>query len=463
MGINNNNGGGSSNDRLISNLPLRVFARLISGPRSISNPTDAASLRERILSKLSASHATDYLGRGGGGGGGAAVLTIRDVLSIPSPILLRILDPCLTQSECDRLISRIHRECAAASRSALELARRRTRDASHGGDDRSTANDDVVVGRIPTGLPTLDSCLRGGIPVGSIVEVVGRAGTGKTHMAQQLTVSAAASGGGVIYIDAERKMNLHRLREIALEGGMTTIPPSYSSDASDRVLGGDLANLVLENATIHRPLTTRELLDALDKLEGEILLRNSVAVRAVGRGRDCERGASDADAASPSRRLPVRLIVLDSIAAPLRRDYEMGASAHAASRRASAIFRIAKVLKRLAHDHDLAVVVVNQVGSGVGSGMPYPSGVVGKRRNRTLDINDGEYTASLGTAWQYCATTRIVLEHYEDDPHELHRGDLPGDDGGSIRVAKLTKSLVSRRTKIPFELTRQGLREVSPR
>ena len=460
--------GSSSNDRLISHLPLRVFVKLISGPRSIANPIDAASLRERILSKLSGSHAANFLGRGGGGGcggsgTGAAVSTIRDVLSIPPPTLLRILDPCLTYAECERLISRIYRECAAAPLSALELARW-TR-AGFDGDDLRTANDDDVddamssppgggvVGKIPTGLPTLDSCLRGGIPVGSIVEIVGRAGAGKTHMAQQLTVSAAIAGGGAIYIDAERKMNLHRLREIALEGGTTMTSYSATNDREEEDRprrANDLARLVLENVTIHRLLTTRELLDALDKLEGEIILRNSEA----GGGGD-ER-VSGADAASP-RRLPVRLIVVDSIAAPLRRDYEIGMCAHASFRRASAIFQIAKILKRLAHDHDLAVVVVNQVGSG----MPDPSGMGGHRRNCTLDINDGKYTASLGTAWQYCATTRVVLEH-EDDPHKLQQGVPLGDDGGSIRVAKLTKSLVSRRTKLLFELVRQGLREVSP-
>ena len=409
-------GTNSGNDRLISHLPLRVFVKLISGPRSTVSPIDPASLRDRILSKLSSEAAAAADGGGG-------ISTIRDILNIPPTALPRILDPCLTYAECNRLLSRIHRECAAEPLSASEVARR-ARSSSTGG-----------VGKVPTGLPTLDACLRGGIPVGSVAELVGRAGVGKTHLAQQLVVSAATAGGGAIYVDAERRLSLPRLREIALERTRASGP--------DPSRAGDSAQRVLENVTIHRPLATSELLDVLDRLGEEIILRNSEA-----------RKEAETDDRDPARRLPVRLVVIDSIAAPVRRDFEIGSSSYAAAHRASAIFQIARRLKRLAHDHRLAVVVVNQVGSG------HDSSRRDYQRNRTLDIDDdGEFTASLGTAWQYCATTRVVLEH-EDDPHRLQGG--PRGDGGSIRVATLTKSLVSKRTRLTFELTQQGLREVSP-
>ncbi|EED94984.1 hypothetical protein THAPSDRAFT_261577 [Thalassiosira pseudonana CCMP1335] len=241
-------------------------------------------------------------------------------------------------------------------------------------DVETSADDDI-----PTGLPTLDSSLLGGFPLCSISELVGRAGVGKTHLAQQLCVLAAKSGfGGAVYIDTEKKLSLVRLRELAME-------------------------------------------------------RNTM------------------------QRLPVKLVVIDSIAAPVRRDFDMMSSSstskfspNAATQRASFIFQVARKLKQLTHDHHLAVVVVNQVGSG---GSDFRNN--NPQRNNTLDIRDGEFTASLGTAWQYCVTTRIVMEH-EDDPHKLAQEQ----DQCHQRKATITKSLVSKRAEVAFQLTSQGLCEV---
>ncbi|KAL7536374.1 hypothetical protein ACHAXR_010633 [Thalassiosira sp. AJA248-18] len=428
----------SSNGRLISDLPLHLFENLVSHPRAIANPIEAAALRQQIISKLQANNADDG--------------TVREILKISPPTLLRILDPCLTYVECNRLISRIHRECAAQPLSALEMMHR-TQTASACNDESSPHTPSYVIGKIPTGLPTLDAHLHGGVPIGSITELVGRAGVGKTHLAQQLCVLAAKQDGGAVFIDAEKKLSLIRLREIAFERFLSD---QNTSVGQHQHHAHELSQQVLENVTIHPLLTTRELLDTLDQLEKEIILRNSEAAL-------FKQGETTSNASS-TRRLPVRLIVVDSVAAPIRRDFDMmGSSSNTAAHRASAIFQIAKRLKQLAYDYQLAVVVVNQAGSGGSSMNQVGSGSSSMRndsqRNNTLDIRDGEFTASLGTAWQYCVSTRIVLEH-EEDPHRLQQEQYGTE--GSVRMATLAKSLVSKRTKLPFELTMQGLCEVSP-
>ena len=460
----------SSNNRLISDLPLRVYVKLICGPRSVVNPIDGPTLRSQILSKLHNANIADIDYSYGGGNCGKGAKTIRDILHISPPTLLRILDPCLTYVECNRFLSRIHAECSVHRLSALEVIRGRTKPSLHKrGEDLDSNNnndinnddDDLILlnGKISTGLPTLDGCLRGGIPIGSITEVVGRAGVGKTHLAQQLIVQAAMGGGGSIFIDAEKKLSLQRLRELALERSRRDATTNQNSIT-------DFAQQVLENVTIHSLLTTRELLDVLDNLEKEILLRNS---EATNEGTD-----HTASNNNNTRRLPVRLIVIDSIAAPIRRDFDMmggssatsssssSSSSNTAANRASAIFQIAKRLKQLAHDYQLAVVVVNQVGSGHDNSISSHNNNI-NQRNNTLDINDGEFTASLGTAWQYCATTRIVLEH-EDDPHRLQHAGVAmygsNNNGVSIRSATLTKCLTSKKTRLTFELIQQGLVEV---
>jgi RAD51-like protein 1 len=294
----------------------------------------------------------------------------------------------------------------------------------------------------------------GGIPTGTITELVGRAGVGKTHLAQQLAVSAAYANGGTVYIDAEKKLSLARLREIAFERSHLS---DRGGDTGQHPNGLMLAQQVLENVTIHPLLTTSELLNVLDRLEDEIILRNSEATSVV----TASKTTSGADTYNnaPVKRFPVRLIIIDSIAAPLRRDFDMigsTSSSNTAARRATAIFQIAKRLKQLAFDYQLAVAVINQVGAG-----HIPDRIDDEhiQRNNNLDINDGEFTASLGTAWQYCVSTRIVLEH-ESDPHRLQHDEKESIPRSNCTAA-LVKSLVSRRTKLYYELTKQGLCEVS--
>ena len=430
----------SSNDILLSDLPLHLFDKLLSHSRSSANPTvDAATLQKDILTKLNNNNNHQKITK------------VRDLLRTPPTSLLNICDPCLTYVECNRLLSRIHHECSAQPISALGIIRR----------------NQIICEHIPTGLHTLDACLQGGLPIGSITEVVGRAGAGKTHLAQQLTILATKENGGSIFIDAEKKLSLLRLREIAFERNNLS-DASYNEQQKH---AHDMAQQVLENVTIHELLTTRELLDKLDLLENEIILRNSKAAtyeKQKQQQQQKEEESEDAVANISTRRasLPVRLIVIDSIAAPIKRDFDMmGSSSNTAAQRASAIFQIAKKLKQLAYDYQLAIVVINQVGSGGGTSRG--------SRNNTLDMRDGEFTGSLGTAWQHCVTTRIVLEH-EADPHRLHaqqEQQQQYSDGAaapnlpihttSTRTVMLTKSLVSKRTQLTFELNKQGLCEVS--
>ncbi len=427
-----------NNDQSVSVLPLRIFENLFSYPRSIANPDEEAessALRIQILSKLQAGSASNACG-------GETISTLGELLHISPSTLLRMLDPCLTYVECNRFIARIHDEYASRPQTALELMCRDN--ASSPPKERHS----IRVRKIPTGLATLDACLLGGIPTGSITELVGRAGVGKTHLAQQLAVSAAYADGGTVYIDAEMKLSLTRLREIAFErrylldrgGNSVQQPPGLQQ--------------VLENVTIHPLLTTSELLEVLDRLENEIILRNSEAAAAAAAGVE----ACNNDSVT---RFPVRLIIIDSIAAPLRRDFDMvgggASSSNIAVRRATAIFRIAKRLKQLAHDYQLAVAVINQVGSGHLSNRKDDESY--NQRTSNLDINDGEFSASLGTAWQYCVSTRIVLEH-DNDPHRLQSNGQE-DTTRSRCSAALVKSLVSRRTKLSYKLTKQGLCEVS--
>ena len=71
-------------------------------------------------------------------------------------------------------------------------------------------------GRIPTGIPTLDKMLKGGIPVGVLAEIVGPPGTGKSQFLMTAAAKATTTGN-VLYIDTEGKFSHDRSSEIAGE------------------------------------------------------------------------------------------------------------------------------------------------------------------------------------------------------------------------------------------------------
>jgi RecA/RadA recombinase len=320
----------------------------------------------------------------------------------------------------------------------------------------TTTTDHITFGNsmrdLPTCLPSFDRILRGGVRMGTVTELVGKSGTGKTQLALQLCIAAAKFNQGAIYIDSEKKLSLPRLREMSerwrahglqerrqrrleqsqnntvggVGGGVGTdhhhpgrqfpnkaaatrfsynqgsygnssypTPNSQSQQSfySNNNYDDDESNdedamgtfksteLVLGNLTLHQPGSSSELLDVLDALEDEILQRNQTAGQAfpasstastienITTGNNVRRG-----------KYPVRLLIVDSIASPMRRDF----GTDSAPQRASAIFQCAQKLKRLADQLHLAVVVINQVGSD----------------NR----------AALGTSWHHCVSTRLMLE-----------------------------------------------------
>lgn len=70
---------------------------------------------------------------------------------------------------------------------------------------------------ISTGMPILDSCLNGGIPLGEITEIVGAAGTAKLHFAMQLSLQCQItqtnnSVGQCIYVTTEQALETRRLK-----------------------------------------------------------------------------------------------------------------------------------------------------------------------------------------------------------------------------------------------------------
>jgi len=364
--------------------------------------------------------------------------------------------------------------------------------------------DPNIMRTLPTGILSLDKMLRGGFRIGTVSEVVGRAGVGKTQLALQLCVMAARYGQGSIYIDTERKLSIQRLQEIANKRqvafgyeGISNTPSrglvftheeqEHESNKHNfarkqhqqqqEALPGcyKSSQQVLQSVTVHTPLTCAELISVISTLDEEILERNENAscriIPSVSK--------KEENSVSSLCSFPVRLVILDSIAAPTRRDFGQMESA---PQRASAVFHIAQMLKRLADQTNVAVVVINQVGQQSQfrqkqSNEQMPKGE-GNNRSDYVAIN-----AALGTSWHHCVTTRLLLEHGHDlqcynrnytindaaavkpiiFEKNYHKGSDSAEAAKSrlahVRRGTLVKSNVSGPANVFLEMTSMGMNE----
>ncbi|MDI1496040.1 MAG: recombinase RecA [Cenarchaeum symbiont of Oopsacas minuta] len=68
---------------------------------------------------------------------------------------------------------------------------------------------------ISSGIRQVDKILRGGIRAGTITDIFGSAGSGKTQLAMQFCVNAASDGGNVIYHDTSGHFRPERIVQMA--------------------------------------------------------------------------------------------------------------------------------------------------------------------------------------------------------------------------------------------------------
>jgi hypothetical protein len=223
---------------------------------------------------------------------------------------------------------------------------------------------------LPTGDAHLDALLGGGLPLRGLCELSGEAGSGKTQLVMQLALqSCARRGGRVLIINTEGIFPAQRLAQMAGGGG-----------------GGGAA-------LVERVLLT----DVGDAAALEIYLEGLPLF---------------------AKRNDVRLVVVDSIAAPMRGEFGGGADAPERSR---LLFALAAALLRVNAGGGVGVVAVNQVsdvvmegegGGGGGGGALAAAAAAGVRAVPRLAaaLSGGRWVRpALGLSWDSCVTHRLVL------------------------------------------------------
>ena len=171
-----------------------------------------------------------------------------------------------------------------------------------------------------------------------------------------------------------------------------------------------------------RPKTCKELSAAISGLEDKVI----------------ERGVS--------------LIVIDSIATPVRKD---GLDERD---RETYFIEHSSILKRLAELCNVCVLVTNQVtpifaAAGVGSAAAAAT-ILGKSSNVLGDqmhSSWGTFQPTLGPTWHHCVSIRLTLQKLQV------LGAAEGSRDAEVRVICITKSPLSPPLKVNFRICNAGL------
>ncbi|CAI0391933.1 unnamed protein product [Linum tenue] len=251
--------------------------------------------------------------------------------------------------------------------------------------------------KLTLGCPVMDRCLAGGIPCESITEIVAESGSGKTQLCLQLALLAQLppSLGGLsassIYLHSEFPFPTRRLHQLAAQ--------FHAHHLQDLIATGrDQRYDPMDGILVQSIHTADQLLDIMPQTES--FLQNS------------------------QTQFPVRLIVIDSIAALFRSDFDN--TSIDLMKRSSLFFKISGKLKSLASRFRLAVVVTNQVVDYVGDGM---NGL--KIGNLEELYSSGRRVCpALGLAWSNCVNSRLFLSREEDEKANNCSVERSEEDGG---------------------------------
>ncbi|OQR99036.1 DNA repair protein RAD51-like 3-like isoform 1 [Achlya hypogyna] len=240
---------------------------------------------------------------------------------------------------------------------------------------------------VRTYVPLLDEALGGGVPIGEITEICGAPGVGKTQLAIQIAFSAQCPENSdaphrSIYIDSEGSFMIHRAAAMAT------------------CLAEDVPELRLDRDDLLRGLTYYRVHDFQEQYEVLASLYGALA----------------ADAS-------VRAVIVDSIAFHCRHGYDDMTG------RARMLHNMALVLRKLAQDFPIAVVLINHVTTSLHQGS---------------DVDGSNIVPALGESWSFSITNRLMLrwEH-------------------QIRMAQVVKSASQAQASVRFDVTERGVRGIA--
>lgn len=280
----------------------------------------------------------------------------------------------------------------ACSVSAHDLLMQEMEFTAPTGDDASGeyANDGApsATHRIVTFVHELDKILGGGVPLGSILEVCGAPGVGKTQFAMQLLAAVqlkrtlgGADGRG-LYVDTEGSFVKARFEQIA----------QAAVEQVDAFVAGGVAPEWCATSV-------GELLKGVDYVRFHDLAEVIAFIHALPAVLGMSHSNEERLPSGELKSKPIRLVVIDSLAFHFR----YGITDFA--QRSRLLFGIAQSLIQTAKRFKVAIIVTNQLTTASSSAVATPS------NNGTGGANasDVGLVPALGDAWAHAVPMRLVL------------------------------------------------------
>lgn len=267
--------------------------------------------------------------------------------------------------------------------------------------------------KLSLGCPVLDGegYFRGGLPTRNVIEIVGESASCKTQVCLQLcktvqySIKEGGLGGSAIYVSTEDLFPSKRMQQMVSETENCQ-PEQY------------LNNILLDHS--------REL----EEFE-ELLFKRIPII--LGTNNYKEK--------------PIKLIVIDSIAALVRSEFQNTES----PQRAQILHKIATKLKDIAETHNLVIVIVNQVSSVFQEEEPSSSAVVIMKDNNNCQK---KLKPALGLLWSNMINMRIEMQKTSSNIDDCQRNSISPK---TQRIMSLEFSSYLPSFSVPVQIDNRGV------
>ncbi|XP_061038669.1 DNA repair protein RAD51 homolog 2 isoform X2 [Eubalaena glacialis] len=268
------------------------------------------------------------------------IVTCQDFLCLSPLELMKMTG--LSYQGAHELLCVVSRACAPQMQTAYEIK-----------TQRSAAPSPAF---LSTTLSALDEALHGGVACGSLTEITGPPGCGKTQFCIMMSILATLPTnmggleGAVVYIDTESAFSAERLVEIA----ESRFPRYFNTEEK----------LLLTSSKVHlyRELSCDEVLQRIESLEEEIISKG------------------------------VKLVIIDSVASVVRKEFDTQLQGNMRERN-KFLAREAASLKYLAEEFSIPVILTNQITTHLSGALASQADLVSPADD--LSLSEGVYHLHL--------------------------------------------------------------------